>query len=68
MIAGNGNIGFSGDNGPATHASLDDPTGIALDSKGYLYICDTINDRIRKIFAGWNHYHHRRSGNPWLLR
>lgn len=48
-IAGNGYIGYSGDNGPATQASLDDPTGIALDSKGYLYICDTLNDRIRKI-------------------
>ena len=26
-----------------------EPTGIALDSKGYLYICDTINGRIRKV-------------------
>jgi uncharacterized protein (TIGR03437 family) len=49
LIAGNGYIGYSGDNGPATQASLDDPTGIALDSKGYLYICDTLNDRIRKL-------------------
>ncbi len=49
VIAGNGYIGYSGDNGPATEASLDDPTGIALDSKGYLYLCDTSNNRIRKI-------------------
>lgn len=49
VLAGNGNIGFSGDNGPGTEASLDEPTGIALDSKGYLYICDTINSRIRKL-------------------
>jgi uncharacterized protein (TIGR03437 family) len=49
LIAGNGMIGFSGDNGPAIDASLDGPSGIALDSKGYLYFCDTYNSRIRKI-------------------
>jgi uncharacterized protein (TIGR03437 family) len=49
VLAGNGNIGFSGDNGPGTDASLNEPTAIALDSKGYLYICDTINGRIRKL-------------------
>jgi uncharacterized protein (TIGR03437 family) len=49
VIAGNGVIGSSGDNGPAVEASLDEPSGIALDSKGYLYICDTINSRIRKV-------------------
>jgi uncharacterized protein (TIGR03437 family) len=49
IIAGNGNIGSSGDNGLAVNASLDEPSGIALDAQGYLYICDTDNSRIRKI-------------------
>ncbi len=49
VIAGNGYIGYSGDNGPAVDAELDEPSAIALDSKGYLYICDTDNSRIRKI-------------------
>ena len=49
VLAGNGYIGYSGDNGPGIDASLDDPTAIALDSKGYLYICDTNNSLIRKI-------------------
>jgi uncharacterized protein (TIGR03437 family) len=49
VLAGNGNSGYSGDNGPAIDAELDDPSGIALDSKGYLYICDTTNSVIRKI-------------------
>jgi uncharacterized protein (TIGR03437 family) len=49
VLAGNGNIGYSGDNGPGTDASVNEPTGIALDSQGYLYFCDTDNSVIRKI-------------------
>jgi sugar lactone lactonase YvrE len=48
-IAGNGTAGFSGDGGPATKASLDLPSGLALDSKGNLYISDRSNNRIRVI-------------------
>ena len=49
VVAGNGNIGFSGDNGPATDATFDDLVGLALDSSGYFYVADTFNSRIRKI-------------------
>jgi uncharacterized protein (TIGR03437 family) len=49
VVAGNGYIGYSGDNGLGYNASLDDPTAIAVDSKGYLYICDTNNSLIRKV-------------------
>jgi len=49
VIAGDGNVGFSGDFGPATDATLNDPKSIALDSNGYLYIADTNNNRIRKV-------------------
>jgi sugar lactone lactonase YvrE len=48
-IAGNGSFGFSGDNGPATQASLGFPADIALDSAGNLYIADTFNYRLRKV-------------------
>ena len=51
-IGGNGQLGFSGDGGPATSASLGQPTGIALDSAGNLYIADTFNCRVRKIAGG----------------
>jgi uncharacterized protein (TIGR03437 family) len=50
VLAGDGNDGFSGDFGPATDAELGDPASIALDSKGYLYIADTDNNRIRKVY------------------
>jgi trimeric autotransporter adhesin len=50
VLAGDGNDGFSGDFGPATAAELDNPVSIALDSKGYLYIADTDNNRIRKVY------------------
>jgi DNA-binding beta-propeller fold protein YncE len=51
-VAGNGTQGFSGDNGPATSAQLNQPAGIAVDSAGNLYIADEGNNRIRKVTNG----------------
>jgi sugar lactone lactonase YvrE len=48
-VAGNANAGFSGDGGPATSAMFSDPTALAVDSSGNLYIADTDNHRIRKL-------------------
>lgn len=48
-IAGNGLLGFSGDGGPATLASLGQPQAIAVDGQGVVYIADTDNYRIRKV-------------------
>jgi sugar lactone lactonase YvrE len=50
-VAGDGVQSFSGDNGPATAASIDSPRGIALDSAGNLYLADTHNQRVRKVGA-----------------
>ena len=48
-VAGTGSSGFNGDRGDATQATLRAPYGVALDSRGNLYIADTFNHRIRKV-------------------
>lgn len=48
-VAGNGTYGFSGEGGLAVNASLAQPTGLALDQAGALYIADVGNSRVRKV-------------------
>jgi len=50
-VAGNDNWGFSGDGGPATNASLNTLSGVAVDKSDNIYICDVNNRRIRRIHA-----------------
>src|SRR5579863_66128 len=50
-VVGNGVQAFSGDGGKATSASLAFPLGIALDSRGNMYVADANNNRIRMINA-----------------
>jgi len=50
-VAGNGTGGYSGDNGPATNAKVNFPTGIAVDRAGNLFIATSNNNRIRKVDA-----------------
>src|SRR5436190_1922681 len=51
-IAGTGIGGFGGDGGPASAAQVFNPTHLATDQAGNLYIADYNNHRIRKISAG----------------
>lgn len=48
-IAGNGNVGFSGDGGNATSAMLNYPRNLFADGSGNIYFADTDNDRVRKV-------------------
>ena len=48
-VAGDGTEGFLGDAAAATSAELDHPSGVAVDSKGNIYIADTNNCVIRKV-------------------
>lgn len=49
VIAGNGVAALAGDGGPAPLASLNHPTGLALDQAGNLYVSDSGNACVRKI-------------------
>ncbi len=48
VIAGGGNLA-EGDGGPATQALLNQPSGVAFDSIGNLYVADCANNRIRRL-------------------
>jgi sugar lactone lactonase YvrE len=50
-VAGNGSNGFGGDLGPATNASFTNPTGLAFDSLGNLFIADQYANKIRRVDA-----------------
>jgi uncharacterized protein (TIGR03437 family) len=50
-VAGSTKIGFAGDGGPATLASLSQPWAVAVDSGGNLYIAEYANDRLRMVNA-----------------
>lgn len=48
-IAGTGQAGFSGDNGPGVKAQFRQPHSIAFDRSGSLLICDIGNHRVRRL-------------------
>lgn len=48
-IGGNGTRAYGGDGKPATEASLEHPTAVAITSTGILYIADDPTNRLRKI-------------------
>jgi NHL repeat len=48
-VAGNGVLGFAGDGGTGTAASLYYPGGVAVNPAGDLLIADTLNNRIREV-------------------
>jgi trimeric autotransporter adhesin len=49
LVAGTGEGGYSGDNGPATSARLQSPNGLTMDADGNLYIADWSYGAVRKV-------------------
>lgn len=50
-IAGTGTRGFSGDGGPATGATLNEPYGVVVARDGTIFFADRLNRRVRKVDA-----------------
>ncbi len=50
-VAGTGRAGFNGDGLAANASELDQPTSVAVDAAGDLYIADTANCRVRVLPA-----------------
>jgi hypothetical protein len=50
-VAGTGAPGYSGNGLPATESALNEPTGVAVDAAGDLFIADTANCRVRMVPA-----------------
>jgi uncharacterized protein (TIGR03437 family) len=50
-IAGDGTAGFAGDGSLATSAQLNEPSDVAIDSNGVVWIADSGNNRVRTLAA-----------------
>ncbi|WP_158786643.1 Ig-like domain repeat protein [Granulicella sp. L46] len=51
-FAGNRSVGFGGDGGTATSATFRWPNALAIDETGAVLVCDSGNERVRRISAG----------------
>jgi sugar lactone lactonase YvrE len=49
--AGSGQMGYSGDGGPATQAAMNQPYSLQVDRNGDIYIVDRLNAAVRKVAA-----------------
>ena len=50
-VAGDGNMGYTGDNGPALDATMKYPFAAAVDSAGNILIADSYNGWVRRVDA-----------------
>jgi hypothetical protein len=48
-VAGNGQKGYSGDGGPATAATMNEPYSVVVNARGDLFIADRLNAVVRKV-------------------
>lgn len=50
-VAGTGQVGYTGDGGPALQATFNKPHEIRFDAAGHVFIADMVNQAIRRIDA-----------------
>jgi hypothetical protein len=50
-VIGNGSFEYNGDNIQATSAGLNQPRGLGIDTLGNIYVADSLNLRVRKVYA-----------------
>ncbi len=48
-VAGTGEPGYSGDGGPATESTLNEPYSLEVDADGSIYIVDRLNAAVRRV-------------------
>ena len=65
-VAGTGDSGFSGDGGTGIDARLSSPSGIDVDGSGILYIADTRNNCVRKLYPSEGMATIAGGGSLWL--
>ncbi len=51
VVAGNGKLGYTGDLGAATNASLGSPSAVRIDAAGNIYIADQGKNVVRQVNA-----------------
>jgi hypothetical protein len=51
-LAGTGTAGYAGDGFTATSAALNNPSAVAVDSRGNVYIADSGNHALRMVIGG----------------
>ncbi|HEY3243083.1 MAG TPA: hypothetical protein VGM03_07000, partial [Phycisphaerae bacterium] len=74
VVAGTGDAGDTGDDGPADQATLDYPSGVAVASDGTVFVADQNNHNVRRIdsdgtirrFAGTGSPGYSGDGGPAL--
>jgi sugar lactone lactonase YvrE len=51
-VAGTGKFYYSGDGGPATAATFEQPVNLTIDGSGNMFIADNYSQRVRKVTSG----------------
>jgi trimeric autotransporter adhesin len=57
LFAGNGTVGYNGDNIPAVSAAMDGPSGLCIDANNNVYIADSDNAIVREVVVATGMIH-----------